>query len=80
MPDRPHNKTSKLIAQQAGEWLVSLRDGSMTTAERLAYARWLKRSPLHVRTLLELASLEGLLRRSDLVGRGALPKSVAIFT
>ncbi|MBL8271003.1 FecR/PupR family sigma factor regulator [Steroidobacter sp.] len=81
MPDRPQNKTSKLIAQQAAEWLASLRDGPMSKADRLAYVRWLKQSPLHVRAMLEMASLEGLLRSSDLEGRGrTLSKLVAIFT
>lgn len=68
MPDRPHNRMSKLISEQAAEWLVSLRAGRLTSAERLGYVQWLKQSPAHVRAMLELASLEGLLRRSNLNG------------
>lgn len=69
MSDRPHNRMSKIISEEAAEWLVCLRAG-MTSGERLEYVRWLKQSPAHVRAMLELASLEGLLRRSDL---GDLP-------
>lgn len=65
MSDRPHNRMSKLISEEAAEWLVCLRAG-MSNGERLEYVRWLKQSPAHVRAMLELASLEGLLRRSDL--------------
>lgn len=67
MSDRPHNRMSKLISEEAAEWLVCLKAG-MTSGERLEYVRWLKQSPAHVRAMLELASLEGLLRRSDLGG------------
>jgi ferric-dicitrate binding protein FerR (iron transport regulator) len=59
---------SKLISEQAAEWLVSIRAGRLTSAERLEYVRWLKQSPAHVRAMLELASLEGLLRRANLSG------------
>lgn len=68
MPDRPHNRVSKLISEEAAEWLVCLREGSLSGGDRLEYVRWLKQSPEHVRAILELASLEGLLRRSDLSG------------
>lgn len=72
MADRPHNRMSKLISEEAAEWLVCLRAGNMTSGDRLEYVRWLKQSPAHVRAMLELASLEGLLRRSDL---GGIPPS-----
>jgi len=68
MPDRPHNRMSKLIGEQAAIWLLRLREGDLRGSEKLEYVRWLKRSPAHVRAMLELASLEGLLRRSDLDG------------
>lgn len=66
MPDRPENIKHRLISEEAADWLVRLREGG--PSDRLEYVRWLKQSPAHVREMLELASLEGLLRSADLSG------------
>lgn len=66
MPDRPDNIKHRVISEEAADWLVRLREGN--SSDRLEYVRWLKRSPAHVREMLELASLEGLLKNADLTG------------
>jgi ferric-dicitrate binding protein FerR (iron transport regulator) len=66
MSDRPENIKQRLISVEAADWLLRLRDGRLS--DRQEYVRWLKQSPLHVREMLELASLEGLLRNADLTG------------
>ena len=66
MSDRPQNHRSKLISEQAADWLLRFREDGLSIAERHEYVRWLKQSPAHVREMLELAALEGLLRSSDL--------------
>lgn len=66
MSDRPENIKHRLISEEAADWLLRLREGSLS--DRQEYVRWLKRSPTHVREMLELSSLEGLLRSSDLSG------------
>jgi ferric-dicitrate binding protein FerR (iron transport regulator) len=68
MLDRANKLMSRLIWEQAAEWLVSLRSGPLSEAERFQYVRWLKQSPAHVRAMLELLWLDGLLRRSNLSG------------
>ncbi|WP_414717481.1 FecR/PupR family sigma factor regulator [Steroidobacter sp.] len=68
MSNRPHNELPELVREQAAEWLVCLQAGELSSSDRLKYVRWLKRSPVHVRAMLELASLEGQLRSSDLSG------------
>lgn len=68
MLDRRQHRMSERISEQAAEWLVSFRAGSLSHAEKREYVRWLKQSPAHVRAMLELVSLDGLLRRCDLSG------------
>lgn len=68
MPDRPHNQMSKIIGEEAARWYVCLREGNPSGADRLNYVRWLKKSPAHVRAMLEVALVEDLLRRSNLRG------------
>ena len=68
MLDRANKLMSRLIWEQAAEWLVSLRSGPLSEAERFQYVRWLKQSPVHVRAMLELLWLDGVLRRSNLSG------------
>ncbi len=70
MLDRPDNIKHKLISEEAADWLLRLRSGSLPLAERHEYVRWLKRSPANVREMLEVASLEDLLRSADLSGMG----------
>lgn len=66
MSDRPENIKQRLISVEAADWLLRLREGSLR--DRQEYVRWLKQSPEHVREMLELTSLEGLLRTADLTG------------
>lgn len=73
MPHRPHNRLARIISEEAATWYVCLREGRPSSCDRLKYVRWLKQSPLHVRAMLELAFLEGLLRRSDLSGMSPTP-------
>jgi transmembrane sensor len=66
MPDRPQNSQSKLISEQAADWLLRFADGGLSAGDRRGYVRWLKASPHHVREMLEVASLKDLLRSADL--------------
>lgn len=68
MPDRPQDRESTLISEQAADWLVYLKEGSLGVNERRRYVRWLKRSPAHIAEILRLSSLDGLLRTTDLDG------------
>jgi ferric-dicitrate binding protein FerR (iron transport regulator) len=70
MSERPHDEISERIGAQAAEWLVCLQAGELNRSERRKYAQWLKRSPVHVRAMLELAALSGQLR-SDLKSASA---------
>lgn len=78
MPHRPQNSKSKLISEQAADWLLRFRDGRLNVGDRLEYVRWLKQSPAHVREMLELAAVEGLLRDSDLAGLQPPPDSSGV--
>lgn len=82
MSNRPHNELPELIREQAAEWLVCLQADELSFGDRLKYVQWLKRSPVHVRAMLELASLEGQLRSSDLsdmsTGGNPSPDSMAV--
>jgi ferric-dicitrate binding protein FerR (iron transport regulator) len=68
MPDRPQNRRSKLISDQAADWLVILDSGDMSDEEKLGYVRWLKQSPAHVRAILELMNLKELLKETNMGG------------
>jgi ferric-dicitrate binding protein FerR (iron transport regulator) len=74
MPDRPQHSNRKLISEQAADWLLRFRDGELSINDRHEYVRWLKQSPLHVREILELSALQGLLRSSDLTGMPPPPR------
>jgi ferric-dicitrate binding protein FerR (iron transport regulator) len=52
------------ISEAAADWLVLIRAGEMSDPEKLAYIHWLKESPDHIREILELVSLEQLLRQT----------------
>lgn len=84
MPDRPDKEPSELIREEAAQWLVCLREGTLSFDDRLKYVQWLKRSPVHVRAMLELAALEGQLRCSDLsemtpaLAKAASPDAVTV--
>lgn len=64
MSDRPQNEVSTSISEEAADWLVLIRAGEMSDQERLDYIHWLKRSPEHIREILELVSLEQMLRET----------------
>lgn len=66
MFDRPHNDIAELTCAQAAEWLICIHAGKLSSSDRLKYVRWLKRSPVHVRAMLELSLLAAELRSSDL--------------
>ena len=68
MLDRPQNSKSKLISEQAADWLLRFGDGGLSVGDRQGYVRWLKTSPDHVREALQVANLKELLRSSDLSG------------
>jgi transmembrane sensor len=48
--------------QEAATWMTRLRDPGAGESDRLAFAQWLKRSPLHVGHYLELLDLDVELR------------------
>lgn len=62
MSDRPQNEEPMSISEQAADWLVLIRAGEMSDQERLDYIHWLKKSPAHIREMLELVNLEEMLR------------------
>jgi transmembrane sensor len=68
MPDRPQNRTSTLISEEAADWLSYLKQANLGADERQRYVRWLKQSPAHIAEMLRLASLDGVLRETDLEG------------
>jgi transmembrane sensor len=47
----------EIIAQQAGEWFVAHRAGSLDATERRAFDAWLTASPVHVEEYLGVALL-----------------------
>jgi ferric-dicitrate binding protein FerR (iron transport regulator) len=64
MPDRPQNEESTSISEQAADWLVLVRAGEMSDQEKLDYIHWLKKSPAHIREMLELVNLEEMVRET----------------
>jgi ferric-dicitrate binding protein FerR (iron transport regulator) len=47
---------------------MALRSEDVTEEEKLGYVRWLKQSPKHIREILELVSLEQLLKDTKVGG------------
>src|SRR5437016_3041644 len=43
------------IAEQAGDWFVAHRSGSLTHTDRVAFVAWLRASPVHVEEYLGVA-------------------------
>jgi ferric-dicitrate binding protein FerR (iron transport regulator) len=68
MPDRPQDRESKLISEEAADWFSCLKQEDLSASERQRYVRWLKQSPQHIAEMLKLWSLDGLLRATDLTG------------
>lgn len=64
MSDRPQNEDPTSISEAAADWLLLIRAGEMSDEEKLAYIHWLKQSPDHIREILELVSLEQMLRET----------------
>lgn len=56
-------KREELIAEQAAEWLARLR--TPEPRDRLAFLKWLKESPLHVRELLIATTWDRMLIHLD---------------
>lgn len=50
------------IAQQAAEWFVAHRTGSLGEEGRAGFAAWLKASPVHLDEYLRMAAIWGELR------------------
>ncbi|MHB1272029.1 MAG: FecR family protein [Rhodanobacter sp.] len=46
-----------LIAEQAAEWYVAHRDGTLGTLQQNAFMRWLRASPMHVAEYLAIAGV-----------------------
>jgi transmembrane sensor len=51
------------IAEQAAEWFVAHRTGTLDERGSAAFAQWLKASPVHVEEYLRTAAISGELRR-----------------
>jgi len=49
-------------ASEADAWMVILAERRIPRATRMAFVRWLKRSPVHVEEFLRVASIRSLLR------------------
>lgn len=52
-----HYDTNAPPGDDGAEWLVHIRDGDLTAAERRRYLRWLKQSPHNIVVFLQLARL-----------------------
>lgn len=76
MSDRPQNDEPTSISEEAADWLVLIRAGEMSDAEKLAYIHWLKRSPDHIQEILELVNLEQMLRATH--GEPSSPPTSAV--
>lgn len=75
MSDRPQNDDPQSISEQAADWLVLIRAGDMSEQEKLDYIHWLKKSPAHVQEILELVSLEQMLRDTHAGGLVSPPEA-----
>ena len=54
---RPGHQVRSVVAQEAAEWFVMNRGGSISVEDRAAFSAWLKTSPLHVEEYLKTATL-----------------------
>jgi transmembrane sensor len=54
---KPHDPMQDLIAEQAAEWYVEHRDGTLDAARTREFMRWLKASPAHVAEYLSIAGM-----------------------
>lgn len=59
------NRQEMTITEQAAEWCVRLKQ-SHDPADRVEFVRWVKQSPLHIREMLAVASLDQCLGTFDL--------------
>jgi transmembrane sensor len=75
MSDRPQNDDPESISEQAADWLLLIRAGEMSEQQKLEYIHWLKRSPAHVQEILELVSLEQMLRDTHAGGLVSPPEA-----
>jgi transmembrane sensor len=51
-----------LIAKEAAQWFVRLRDDNLGLDEQFRYVCWLKQSPVHKAEMLRICQLAGRLR------------------
>ena len=73
MKDVVNLKDSKqAIRQQAGEWLVKIDGGDLSSEEQRALNAWTKQSRLHFETLKQMA--ESIDRLKETAKRGRLNK------
>ena len=68
MSERLQNEEFDSISEEAADWLVLIRAGEMSDQAKLDYVHWLKKSPAHVQEILELVSLEQMLRETHAGG------------
>ncbi len=68
MSDRPQYCEPTAVSEEAADWLVRLRDGTLGTAQERNNVLWLKRSPAHVAEMLWMLVLNDLLHKVDLSG------------
>lgn len=57
---------NRQVIEEAGEWVVLHREIGLDPAQRVAFDRWLRESPNHVRAYLEMSSLWEELSSADL--------------
>ena len=79
MSDRPQNEDFDAISEQAADWLILVRAGEMSDQERLDYVHWLKTSPAHIEAVLDLVSMEYMLRETNAGGLIQPPEAQALL-
>lgn len=57
------NHSNRNAAAQAAEWFISLQGADVSREQQVAFADWLRRSPVHVEEFLHLTALQGELAR-----------------
>ncbi len=58
MSMRRSNRSRRQAAEQAAEWLVTLRAGKLSARERSEFVDWLRESPVHVAEILRASRID----------------------
>ena len=62
--DKENNQTPLELTEAAGDWLDRLASNAVSSGDREAFVRWLRKSPVHVSEFLQLSALRAELSGS----------------